>query len=150
MQCKSLLWRPLHWVLKASKLVRLSLLAQVQGANTTQREALLSKDTTRTELTDKFTGRLARGIKNHLMDELNDIDSTVMPFPLQHALVQTVAQPASMRGQADLMTLWAGQSVGLCHDADAAELMTELIVALEGIRKAEFEELGKQSQTASR
>jgi nitronate monooxygenase len=57
------------------------------GANTSHREALLSKDTTRTELTDKFTGRLARGIKNHLMDELNDIDSTVMPFPLQHALV---------------------------------------------------------------
>ncbi len=94
------------------------------GANTSHREALLSKNTTRTELTDKFTGRLARGIKNHLMDELNDIDSTVIPFPLQHALVQTVAQPASMRGRADLMTLWAGQSVGLCHHADAAELMT--------------------------
>jgi nitronate monooxygenase len=99
------------------------------GANTSHREALLSKDTTRTELTDKFTGRLAREIKNHLMDELNDIDSTVMPFPLQHALVQTVAQPASRRGRADLMTLWAGQSVGLCHHADAAELMTELIAA---------------------
>jgi NAD(P)H-dependent flavin oxidoreductase YrpB (nitropropane dioxygenase family) len=40
------------------------------GANTTHREALLSKGTARTELTDKFTGRLARGIKNHLMDEL--------------------------------------------------------------------------------
>src|SRR5258708_11894025 len=120
------------------------------GANISHREALLSKDTTRTELTDKFTGRLARGIKNHLMDELNDIDSTVMPFPPQHALVQTVAQPASMRGRADLMTLWAGQSVGLCHHADAAELMTELIAALEDIRKSEFEELGKQSETASR
>jgi nitronate monooxygenase len=120
------------------------------GANTSHREALLSKDTTRTELTDKFTGRLARGINNHLMDELNDIDSTVMPFPLQHALVQTVAQPASMRGRADLMTLWAGQSVGLCHHAEPAELMTELIAALEDIRKSEFEELGKQSETASR
>ena len=110
----------------------------------------MSKDTTGTELTDKFTGRLARAIKNHLMDELNDIDSIVIPFPLQHALVQTVAQPASMRGRADLMTLWAGQSVGLCHDADAAELMAELIAALEDIRKSEFEELGKQSETASR
>jgi hypothetical protein len=48
------------------------------------------------------------------------------------------------------MTLWAGQSVGLCHHADAAELMTELIAALEGIRKLEFEELGKQSETAGR
>jgi nitronate monooxygenase len=114
------------------------------GANTTHREALLSKDTTRTELTDKFTGRLARGIKNHLMDELNNIDSTVMPFPLQHALVQTLAQPASMRGRADLMTLWAGQSVGLCHHADAAELMTELIAALEDLRKSEFEEPGRE------
>ena len=37
-----------------------------------------------------------------------------------------------------LMTLWAGQSVGLRHHADAAELMTELIAALEDIRKSEF------------
>ena len=44
------------------------------GADTTHREALLSKGTIRTELTDKFTGRLARRIKNHLMDELNDED----------------------------------------------------------------------------
>ena len=110
---------------------------------------MLSKDTTRTELTGKFTGRLARGIKNYLMDELIDINSTVMPFPLQHALIQTVAQPASIRGRADLMTLWAGQSVGLCHHADAAELMTELMAALEDIRESEFEELGKQSETAS-
>ena len=48
------------------------------------------------------------------------------------------------------MTLWAGQSVGLCHHADAAELMTELIAALDDIRKSEFEELGKQSETGSR
>jgi hypothetical protein len=61
-----------------------------------------------------------------------------------------VAQPASMRGRADLMTLWAGQSVGLCHHAEPAELMTELIAALEDIRKSEVEELGKQSETASR
>jgi len=162
MQYKSLLWRPggiadgrglkaaLALGAEGVQIGTAFLACAGSGANTTYREALLSKDTPRTELTDKFTGRLARGIKNHLMDELSDIDSTVMPFPLQHALVQTVAQPASMRGRADLMTLWAGQSVGLCQHADAAELMTELIAALEDIRKSEFEELGRQAETASR
>jgi nitronate monooxygenase len=97
------------------------------GVSAPHREALLSKRAKRTDLTDDFTGRLARGIANRLMNELNEFDSPPLPFALQHAVIQTVAGPASRQGRADLMPLWAGQSVDLTHHTQASELMAELI-----------------------
>lgn len=97
------------------------------GASKTNQTALVSKAGTRTNLTDAFTGRLARGLENRLMEEWSDIPSPPLPFPLQHALTQTIAAPASAQERGDLMTFWAGQSVGLCHHTDAHELMAELI-----------------------
>jgi nitronate monooxygenase len=41
------------------------------GASKAQRTALLSTTVKRSNLTDAFTGRLARGIENRLMDELS-------------------------------------------------------------------------------
>jgi nitronate monooxygenase len=81
----------------------------------------------RTGLTEAFTGRLARGIRNRLMDELADVSDPALPFPLQHAFIQTVAAPASVREIPDLMTVWAGQSAGLCRCTDATEFMRRLI-----------------------
>jgi nitronate monooxygenase len=97
------------------------------GVSKTHRTAALSKDVMRTNLTDAFTGRLARGIENRLMNEFKDINHPPLPFPLQHALTQTIAAPASAQEREDLMPLWAGQSVGLCHHTEASELMAELI-----------------------
>jgi nitronate monooxygenase len=96
------------------------------GVGTVHCAALLSKAERRTNLTDSFTGRLARGIENRLMVDLRDL-ATPLPFPLQHALIQTIAAPASAQERGDLMPLWAGQSIGLCHHTQASELMAELI-----------------------
>jgi nitronate monooxygenase len=76
--------------------------------------------------TFSFTGRLARGIKNRLMSELGDLGDA-LPFPLQHALTETVAITASEQEREDLMPLWAGQSIGLCLHIQASELMAEMI-----------------------
>jgi nitronate monooxygenase len=103
------------------------LLCSGSGASELHRAALLSKAAERTELTDAFTGRLARGLKNRLMDELNDMSSPPLPFPLQHAVTQTIAGPALIQERADLMPLWAGQNASLCHHTQASELMAELI-----------------------
>ena len=97
------------------------------GASKAYRAALGSHSPGRTGLTDAFTGRLARGIRNRLMDELADMDDPPLPFPLQHALTQTVGSPASAQEQADLMTLWAGQSASLRQCTEATEFMTQLI-----------------------
>jgi len=97
------------------------------GASKKHVAALLSEAAKRTGLTDAFTGRLARGIKNRLMDELKNRSSPPLPFPLQHTLTQTYAGPAAQQGKTELMALWAGQSASLCRCTDATELMTQLI-----------------------
>ena len=97
------------------------------GANKPYAAALLCEAAKRTGLTDAFTGRLARGLKNRLMDELEDRSSPPLSFPLQHTVTQTVAGPAAQQGKTDLMTLWAGQSASLCRCSDATELMSQLI-----------------------
>jgi nitronate monooxygenase len=95
------------------------------GCSKPHRQALLSDAPKRTGLASGLTGRLARGLRNRLMDELNGRRS--LPFPLQHAVTQTCAGPAAQQDKAELMTLWAGQSASLCRSTDAAELMTQLI-----------------------
>jgi len=87
----------------------------------------------RTGLTEAFTGRLARGIRNRLMDELADVSDPALPFPLQHTFIQTVAAPASVRDIPELMTVWAGQSASLCRCTDATEFMTQLIAEAETV-----------------
>jgi NAD(P)H-dependent flavin oxidoreductase YrpB (nitropropane dioxygenase family) len=51
------------------------------GASTAYRAALLSETAKRTDLTDAFSGRLARGIRNRLMNEFKDMSSPPLPFP---------------------------------------------------------------------
>lgn len=97
------------------------------GASKPHVAAVLSEAAKRSGLTDAFTGRLARGLKNRLMDELGDRSSPPLPFPSQHTAIQTFARPASEQGKTELMTLWAGQSASLCRCTDATELMTRLI-----------------------
>jgi nitronate monooxygenase len=97
------------------------------GASKTHAAALLSEAAKQTGLTDKFTGRLARGLRNRLMDELEDRSTSPLPFPVQHSVTQTYASRAAQQGKTELMTLWAGQSASLCRCADATELMTHLI-----------------------
>jgi nitronate monooxygenase len=96
------------------------------GVSQAYRAALLSKVMQQTDLTSSFTGRLARGIKNRLMDELDALGDA-LPFPLQHALVQTLVMPASHLEREDLMPLWGGQSIGLSRYTQASELMAELV-----------------------
>ena len=86
-----------------------------------------------TDLTDTFTGRLSRGIRNRLMNEFKDVSSPPLPFPVQHTLTQTVATSASARGTLELMTIWAGQNASLCHSTDATEFMTQLIAEAETV-----------------
>jgi hypothetical protein len=50
-----------------------------------------------------------------------------LPHPIQHALIRTVAEPASIEQRTDLTPLWAGQSINLLRSNEAAELMTALI-----------------------
>jgi nitronate monooxygenase len=97
------------------------------GASRTQRDALLGPTSEHTALTRGFTGRLARGIANTLMSELNAPGTEILPYPLQRSLLRSVLVPAEAAGRADLLALWAGQSARLSASTDASVYLKALI-----------------------
>jgi nitronate monooxygenase len=102
------------------------------GANPVYRKILSGLANT-TALTRGFTGRLARGIKNQLLDELNKKDTEILPYPLQRYLVRHLSVPAEMAGHSELLPMWAGQSASLSHCEDVNVLLGNLVEQVSAI-----------------
>jgi nitronate monooxygenase len=103
------------------------LACEESGASAAHREALLSGKAGKTALTRGFTGRLARGIKNQLLDAMNAPGVEILPYPLQRFLVRNISAPAEKSGRAALIPMWAGQSGNLAHHTSATEIMDALV-----------------------
>jgi nitronate monooxygenase len=103
------------------------LACEESGASRLHREALRGPDAGDTGLTRGFTGRLARGIRNRLMEELNRNEAEFLPYPLQRGLVRNLSTAAEAAGRADLLPLWAGQSASLSTCTDAATFLSSLV-----------------------
>ncbi len=65
------------------------LACEESGASRLHRQALQEKKAGHTALTKGFTGRLARGIHNRLLEELNRPGTEILPYPLQRASSET-------------------------------------------------------------
>jgi nitronate monooxygenase len=103
------------------------LACEESGASLLHRQALRGKKAGHTALTKGFTGRLARGIHNRLLEELNREGTTILPYPLQRSLVRNLAIPAEAAGRSDLLPLWAGQSANLSTCTDVSGFLTSLV-----------------------
>jgi nitronate monooxygenase len=103
------------------------LACEESGASRLHRQALQEKRAGHTALTKGFTGRLARGIHNRLLEELNRPGIEILPYPLQRGLVRNLAVPAEAAGRSDLLPLWAGQSANLSTCADVLAFLTSLV-----------------------
>jgi nitronate monooxygenase len=103
------------------------LACEESGASALHRNALLSGQARQTALTRGFTGRLARGIKNRLLYDLNQKDVEILPYPLQRALVRHLSIPAEKAGRSELLPLWAGQSANLARYRDVRALLDMLV-----------------------
>lgn len=68
------------------------LACEESGASALHRNEILSGGGARTALTRGFTGRLARGIHNQLLEELNRPEVKILPYPLQRYLVRNACR----------------------------------------------------------
>jgi nitronate monooxygenase len=121
------------------------LACEESGASPLHRQVLRGKKAGHTALTKGFTGRLARGIHNRLLEELNDAETPVLPYPLQRRLVRNLAIPAEAAGRSDLLPLWAGQSANLSTCTDVSAFLTSLVEEI-----SEIGEFAIQWSAASR
>ena len=102
------------------------LTCEESGATRLHREALLGRNV-QTALTKGFTGRLARGIRNRLMEELNRQGTEILPYPLQRGLVRNLTIPAEAAGRSDLTQMWAGQSANVANCTDVSAFLSSLV-----------------------
>jgi nitronate monooxygenase len=119
------------------------------GASRLHREALLGKKAGRTGLTKGFSGRLARGIRNRLMEELNRPGAESLPYPLQRGLIRNVSVAAEAAGRADLVPMWAGQSANLSACTDVPEFLSGLVEEISEIAAAVSEWSGKRRTSST-
>lgn len=100
------------------------------GASDAHKEALTGPDARWTALTRVFTGRLARGLRNRAMIEL-EAAGEASPYPARPWFMSPINQAAAVSGRADAMALWAGQAASFARRRSAAECFAALIEGAE-------------------
>ena len=80
-----------------------------------------------TSLTTGFSGRLARGIGNALLDLYSDPAVSRLPYPLQGQLIGALRARAVEQGRSDLISLWSGQAAPLLRHRRARALFDDLV-----------------------
>lgn len=99
------------------------------------KEKIFSKEAKYSTLTRTFTGRLARGIKSELSENIKLSNTNLAPFPLQAHFISSLRKAAIQQNKIDLITFWMGQNAVLVKYQNAEELMKSLINETESILK---------------
>jgi nitronate monooxygenase len=102
------------------------LLAEESAISAPWRQAIENVDDDATRLTRVFSGRHARGIENRFMREMQAHEAEIPAYPIQNALTQELRAAAGKAGSAEVLSLWAGQSVALARKGGAAEITERL------------------------
>ncbi len=98
------------------------------NASQDHKDKLFTPDAKYTTLTKVFTGRLSRGIRNRLTEELKEYENLLAPYPLQSKFMGLLkAYPATANTNPDFKSYWAGQSASLLKYRDAKILMETLV-----------------------
>lgn len=98
------------------------------NASQDHKDKLFTSDAKYTTLTKVFTGRLSRGIRNRLTEELKNHENLFAPYPLQGKFMGLLkAYPATANSNPDFKSYWAGQSASLLKHKDARILIETLV-----------------------
>lgn len=119
------------------------LLADQTAVSAPWRAALETAGDDPTRLTRAFSGRHARGIENRFMREMRAAEDEVPPYPVQNRLTQPLRAAAAKAGQADMISLWAGQGVRLAKPGDAGEMVAKWWEEAQAAAQALSERMGR-------
>lgn len=89
------------------------------------RRALETVGEDATRLTRAFTGRHARGIENRFMRDMRSVEGDVPAYPVQNRLTQPLRAAAARAGEAEMISLWAGQGVALAKSGQAGQMVLQ-------------------------
>ncbi|KQS03510.1 2-nitropropane dioxygenase [Sphingomonas sp. Leaf357] len=111
------------------------LLAPETTTSTAHRARLAEASADDSVFTNLFSGGLARGLRNRLIETLGAVSDAAPPFPYASAALAPLRAAAEAEGRGDYSPLWAGQGVALAR-AEPAETITRRLgeAALQGLR----------------
>jgi nitronate monooxygenase len=96
------------------------------GAPQVHKDLLLKATEDCTQMTEKFSGKPARGLSNRFMTEMAAKNAPQLVFPAQNAVTGKLRQASAKSGKGDFVALWAGQAAPLARALPAAELIRVL------------------------
>ena len=88
------------------------------GASQVHKDALLAAKEDDTRITEKFSGKPARGLVNRFMREMTD--KPQLPFPAQNSVTGKLRAASAKAGKQDCVALWSGQAAALSRRMPAA------------------------------
>lgn len=96
------------------------------GITQIYKQTLLNQSQDLTRLTRAFSGKLARGINNQFIADLDAKKATILDYPIQNVLTSKMRQAAKEQNNINFMSLWAGQSAFACRNMSVDELIASL------------------------
>lgn len=96
------------------------------GAPAAHRASLFDRAAAGTAITRAFSGRPARGIRNRYIERTDAPDFPLLPFPIQNKATGPMRAAAGKQGNADYMSLWAGQAYSLARKMSAQTLIVRI------------------------
>jgi len=90
-------------------------------------ERLLDAEAGDAVLTDAFSGRPMRLLRNRLVDLLDQHRAQRLAFPEQLSMTRNLRKAAATQKNPEFLSMWAGQGVALTRRVSAAELVGSLV-----------------------
>jgi NAD(P)H-dependent flavin oxidoreductase YrpB (nitropropane dioxygenase family) len=104
------------------------LLTDESGASAVHKAAIADPARTETVVTRAFTGRPARGLRNHFIDRYDAVAPA--GYPALHYLTSPLRKAAAAAGDPELVNLWAGTGHRHATAEPAAVVLTRLAAGL--------------------
>jgi nitronate monooxygenase len=104
------------------------------ATSATYRRALEHASEDQTVVTDVFSGRAARGIRNRFIDMMANANLTPLSYPWQNAFTRELRKAAASHEDAGLLSLWVGQGVRMMQTGSAAEIVARIEAQMASVR----------------
>ncbi len=111
---------------QAAQLGTAFLLCDEAGTSQSYRDALTNSKPEATQLTRAFSGRIARGIENRFMREMENHKDSILPFPAQNNFTRDIRNKSAQLGKSDFLSLWAGEEFSKIRKMPAKDLIEVL------------------------
>lgn len=106
------------------------LLADEAGTSPAYRKSLQETEGRFVTITRTFSGRLAQGLSNRFINEMEPKKDAILPFPAQNAFTRDIRAKAAQLQNPEYLSLWAGTGVGQIKAGKTEALIAQLFSEL--------------------